>query len=115
MSGKLLVPFAAAGGPLVGPTGQPIQEASEPQKPPNKIPWVTAVFEQYPAGVFGVVQIREVVPDANGLPEIKLLKTEVLMPDINQAMGKMRKLVLARVNQTQVKNGKSHLHVLKKS
>lgn len=116
MSGRLLVPFAPAGGPLVGPTGQPIQEAQpQPKTPTHPVPWVTAVFEQYPAGVFGLVQIREEVPGADGVPEIKMLKTEMLMPNIGQAMKKARAMVLDRMKKTQAKNGSSHLHVVKKS
>lgn len=120
MSGRLLVPFIAAGGPIVGPTGQPLtvsaaESQSQPKTPTHPVPWVTAVFEQYPAGVFGLVQILEEVPGADGVPEIKLLKTEMLMPNIGQAMKKARAMVLDRVRKTQGKNGKSHLHVLKKS
>lgn len=114
------MPFIAAGGPIVGPTGQPLtvsaaESPPQPKTPTHPVPWVTAVFEQYPAGVFGLVQIREEVPGAGGLPEIKMLKTEMLMPNISQAMKKARAMVLDRVRKTQGKNGNGNLHVVKKS
>lgn len=85
-------------GQIVGPDGEPIQpKAIAPNG--NPIPWITVVFEQYPKGVFGLVQIREETTDKDGNTKVNLAKREIFEPNIRAALKKLKNLVVEKIGE----------------